>query len=89
MQTKQDLAARLTSDLLELSGDRHVALRLRRAGGGSNGSAQRRDAPTAAGFRRTDMLPGNIGLLDIASFLRPIEHRDAGRQQPSLFLSAI
>ena len=77
LQTNQELADRLTIDLLELTGDKHVALRLRRAGGGGNGSAQRRDVPTTAGFRRTEILPGNIGLLDIAFFLRPVEHREA------------
>lgn len=77
LQTNQELADRLTRDLLELTRDKHVAVGLRRAGTGSNNSAPRRDVPTAAGFRRTDILPGNIGLLDIAFFMRPVEHRDA------------
>lgn len=77
LQTNQDLADRLTSDLLKLTGDKHVALRLRRGAGGNNASGQRRDVPTTDGFRRTEVLPGNIGLLEIAFFMRPVEHRDA------------
>lgn len=77
--TNHALADRLTRDFLELTRDKHVAVRLRRAGGAGNSgsSVSRRDVPTTAGFRRTEILPGNIGLLDIAFFMRPVEHRDA------------
>jgi len=77
LQTNQEIADRLTRDLLDLTRDKHVAVRLRRAGGGSGNSAERRDVPTAAGFRRTETLPGNVGLLDIAFFMRPVEHGGA------------
>lgn len=77
LQTNQEIADRLTRDLLDLTRDKHVSVRLRRAGGGNNSPAPRRDVPTAAGFRRTDTLPGNVGLLDIAFFMRPVEHRGA------------
>jgi retinol-binding protein 3 len=74
--TNQDLANRLTADLYELTRDKHVAVRVRRSS--TIGSAPpRRDVPTDAGFRRAEILDGNIGLLDIAYFLRPEEHRAA------------
>lgn len=77
LQTNEQVAVRLTRDLFDLTRDKHVAVRLRRTGGGSNTSGERRDVPTAAGFRRTDTLPGNVGLLDIAFFMRPAEHAGA------------
>lgn len=76
LQTHEAIADRLTRDLFELTRDKHVAVRLRRTGGG-NITTGARDVPTAAGFRRTDVLPGNVGLLDIAFFLRPAEHAGA------------
>ena len=74
--TNQALAERLTRDLYGLTRDKHVAVRIR-VGGKGGGAAERRDVPTTAGFRRTEILPGNIGLLDMAFFMRPAEHRDA------------
>lgn len=75
--TNQALAARLTRDLMELTHDKHVAVQIRRRAAGSAGPVQRRDVPTTDGFRRAEILPGNIGLLDMAFFMRPVEHRDA------------
>lgn len=77
LQTNEEIADRLTRELFDLTRDKHVAVRLRRTGGGSNTSTEPRDVPTAAGFRRTEALPGNVGLLDIAFFLRPAEHAGA------------
>lgn len=75
--SNQELAAALTRDLLELTRDKHVAVQIRRAATGGGAAQERRDVPTTAGFRRTEILPGNIGLLDLAFFMRPVEHRDA------------
>ncbi len=76
--TAETLARRLTTDFFELTKDRHIAVALARRGGGSAGSApERRDVPTSAGFRRTEIIAGNIGVLDMAFFMRPVEHRDA------------
>ena len=77
LPTPQALAERLTADLFELTHDKHVAVQLRRGVTGGPGPVQRRDVPTTEGFRRTEILPGNIGLLDMAFFMRPVEHRDA------------
>ncbi len=74
-----DLAQRLTRDFFELTKDKHVVVavpRPRVAGGGGAGS-EKRDVPTTAGFRRSEIIAGNIGVFDLAFFMRPIEHRDA------------
>jgi hypothetical protein len=73
--SNQELAERLTRDLRELTRDKHVAVL--RTVAGPTGSGGPRDVPTTFGFRRIQILPGNIGLLDLAFFLRPAEHRDA------------
>jgi C-terminal processing protease CtpA/Prc len=73
-----DLAKRLTADFYELTKDKHVSVAVaRREGGTAQSGPERRNVPTTAGFRRTEILPGNIGLLDMAFFMRPVEHRDA------------
>jgi retinol-binding protein 3 len=73
-----DLARRLTAEFFELTRDKHVAVAIAQRGGGSAGSAsERRDVPTTAGFRRSEIIDGNVGVLDMAFFLRPIEHRGA------------
>lgn len=74
--TPQDLARLLSRDLLELTRDKHVAVNIR-AGAPGGGAVQRRNVPTTAGFRRTEILAGNVGLLDMAFFMRPVEHQDA------------
>jgi hypothetical protein len=76
--TNQELAERLTRDLFELARDKHVAVHVRRPPNASGGAPPRpRDVPTTDGFRRTEILPGNIGVLEMAFFMRPVEHRDA------------
>lgn len=74
--TPLELAARLNRDLFATTNDKHVSVRLVRPRP-SGSPAPRRDIPTTAGFRRTEVLPGNVGLLDLAFFLRLVEHRDA------------
>ena len=74
--SNQHLAEELTRDLRAMTRDKHVAVLLRTVGG-ETGSAARRDVPTTNGFRRVDILAGNVGILDLAFFLRPAEHRDA------------
>ena len=43
----------------------------------ADGVSKNRDQPTNAGFKRIEILPGNIGVLELTMFLRPVEHRDA------------
>ncbi|MFA5907586.1 MAG: S41 family peptidase [Vicinamibacterales bacterium] len=75
--TPQELAELLTHDLYDVTRDKHVAVQVVRPSSATGSSPAQRDVPTTAGFRRTEVLPGNIGLLDMAYFLRPVEHRDA------------
>lgn len=76
VRTNQDVARRLTSDLLDLTHDKHVVVSIRRATTAII-SSDRRDVPTTNGFTRTEILRGNVGVLEMAFFLRPVEHRDA------------
>lgn len=75
------LAGALTRDLYAVTRDKHLAVTVKRPpdavppGGGP--SASKRDLPTTAGFRRVEILPGNIGYLDLTMFLRLTEHREA------------
>jgi hypothetical protein len=79
--TLQALAQLLTGDLYAVTHDKHLAVAVARppgavpAGGGP--ARDRRDQPTSAGFRRVEILAGNVGYLDLTMFLRPVEHRDA------------
>lgn len=76
--TAANLAKRLTADFYELTKDKHISVAIaRREGGTAPSGSERRNVPTAAGFRRTELIAGNIGLLDMAFFMRPVEHRDA------------
>lgn len=79
-QTPSELAQRLNDVLHGVTRDKHLRVQLadpspRTAGGG--GAPNRRDQPTTAGFKRMEVLPGNIGLLEMTMFLRPAEHRTA------------
>lgn len=75
--TPQELAELLTRDLYAATRDKHLAVQVARPAGPGASSPARRDVPTTAGFRRTEILAGNVGLLDLAYFLRVEEHRDA------------
>ena len=72
------LAKQLTADFFALTSDKHIVVTVvapRTPSIASGG--ERRDVPTTAGFRRTEIIAGNIGVLDLAFFMRPVEHRDA------------
>lgn len=76
-----DLARALTRDIYAVSRDKHLSVAVippptatPPAGGPSR---NQRDQPTTAGFRRVEILPDNIGYLDLTMFLRLSEHRDA------------
>ncbi len=72
------LAKRLTADFYELTNDKHIAVVLATPrAANSGGGGERRNVPTTAGFRRTEIIAGNVGVLDLAFFMRPIEHQDA------------
>ena len=75
------LAKRLTADFYELTKDKHIAVALATPrAANSGGGGERRNVPTTAGFRRTEIIAGNIGVLDLAFFMRPDRaSRRAGR----------
>lgn len=77
----QAFAQLLTSDLYTATHDKHLAVAVRRtvsaAAAGGGGVSAQRNQPTSAGFRRVEVLAGNIGYLELTMFLRPVEHRDA------------
>lgn len=72
----KELTTLLNRDVFAIAKDKHVDVRaiVPRSPGAPS---ERRDTPTTAGFRRTEVLAGNVGLLDLAFFLRLVEHRDA------------
>ena len=72
-----DLAQRLTRDFYELTKDKHIAVAIARRSSTAGSGPERRNLPTTAGFRRSEIIAGNIGVLDMAFFMRPVEHRDA------------
>jgi hypothetical protein len=83
--SSEDLALLLTSDLYSLTRDKHlsVAVTSPTADGPSSdaGIAQRARAEAVrmsnAGVQRVEILPGNVGYLNITAFFRPEEARDA------------
>jgi len=79
--TPEALARALTRDLYAVTHDQHLVVTVKRPPGVAPAAggppAARRDQPTDAGFRRVEILPGNIGYLDLTMFLRLTEHRDA------------
>ena len=70
------LAQWLTRDMYAVTGDKHIAVQLARPPG-PGAPAPRRDLPSTAGFRRTEILAGNVGLLEMTFFLRVVEHQAA------------
>src|SRR5262245_58934320 len=79
-KTPEDLATGLNQILYSLTRDKHLRVQVAKPklqASTTGGPSPSRDQPTTAGFRRTEILPGNIGLLELTMFLRPIEHRDA------------
>jgi C-terminal processing protease CtpA/Prc len=75
--TSEALARQLTADLFELTNDKHVMVAVARPRTAGGSGAARRDVPSTAGFKRSEIIPGNIGVLEMTFFLRAIEHRDA------------
>ena len=71
-----ELAQWLTRDMYAVTRDKHIAVQLSRPPG-PGAPARRRDLPTTAGFRRTEILAGNVGLLELDFFLRVVEHQAA------------
>lgn len=77
--TLEGLAAALTRDLVDLTGDKHLALMV------SFGTAEpERPSPTArrrcsrpCGFAPVEILPGNIGYVNVSFFFRPEEARES------------
>lgn len=79
--TPEALASRVTRDLLTESGDKHLAVSVVRL----SGPSARASSPTAradgvrrtnGGVRRVEILPGNVGYLDLTSFWRLEEAQD-------------
>jgi retinol-binding protein 3 len=79
--TLEALAQQLTGDLFGVTHDKHLIVAVTRPPGvkppGGGPARDRRDQPTSTGFRRVEILAGNVGYLDLTMFLRPVEHRDA------------
>jgi peptidase S41-like protein len=83
-RSREDLAAMLTRDLFELTRDKHlsVAVLPDRTSGPAPGPlpAESREATARRsnfGIQRVEILPGNIGYLNITWFYRPDEARQA------------
>jgi retinol-binding protein 3 len=74
-----DLARRLTGDLLAASHDKHLAVGVvRNAGAAASGPAPdtaraERGRRSNYGVERVEIFPGNVGLLRVTSFYRPNE----------------
>lgn len=79
--SREGLAGALTRDLYAATRDKHLSVAVTpppAATPPAGGPARnQRDRPTDAGFRRVEILPGDIGYLDLTMFLRLTEHRDA------------
>src|SRR5262249_35026737 len=83
--TADALASALSHDLYDATHDKHLVVEVvrERAAGPSATQAERDEARArfvrAAnyGVRKIEILPGNIGFLDLSSFFRPEEARDA------------
>lgn len=84
-QTPAALATMLSRDLFDVTHDKHLVVQ---AVGDAPGTprpttAQADEARARAvqqanyGVRRAEILPGNVGILDLSSFFRPEEARDA------------
>ena len=79
------LATMLSRDLYDVTHDKHLVVQAvgDAAGTPRPTSAQADEARARAvqqanyGVRRAELLPGNVGILDLSSFFRPEEARDA------------
>lgn len=90
LKTPEALASALTSDLDSFSHDKHLAVTVIPSntgpayGGGAYGgpgASQQSRAEAVrvsnAGVQRIEILPGNVGYLNITAFFRPVEEVDA------------
>jgi hypothetical protein len=83
--TAETLATMLSRDLYEVTHDKHLVVEVvRRAPGASPPTAIQSDEARALGaqranygVRRVEILPGNVGYLDLSTFYRPEEAREA------------
>ena len=81
--TADALAKMLTRELFEVTHDKHLVVEPIRETGARPTAVQTDDARALAaqqsnyGVRRAEVLPGNIGILDLSTFYRPEEARAA------------
>jgi hypothetical protein len=81
--TREILARTLTTDLLALGSDQHLFVAAVPDSGPASAQVPSDEARALAGKRsnfgvnQVEILPGNIGYLDLTSFYRPDEARDA------------
>jgi retinol-binding protein 3 len=80
--TAEELAGALTRDLLSESGDKHLAVTVVRAPdpspapAGADGDRALRGRRSNFGVQGLEILPGNVGYLNLTSFYRPAEAGD-------------
>jgi C-terminal processing protease CtpA/Prc len=83
-RTPESLASKLTGDLLELTHDKHLAVTVVRSNSPAVAEDKRSDDSREAtarrsngGVQRAEVLAGNVGYLNLTSFFRPDEAREA------------
>jgi hypothetical protein len=81
LQKPQPLAEALTRDLFATTHDKHLSVAVvPDVAVGQNGVDESRDVQGRRanfGVQRTEILPGNVGVLNLTRFYRPVEARDA------------
>jgi len=90
-QTASQLAERLTRDLFEQSRDKHLAVTLVQRtlpGGTAVPSREEQVRQANAGVQRVEVLPGNVGYLNLTAFWRTNEARDVIATAMSLLARA-
>jgi hypothetical protein len=84
IKTLETLASKLTQDLFELTDDKHLAVTMTRSGCSASAadklsydSRETTGRRSNFGIQRVEILPGNVGYLNLTAFYRPNEARDA------------